>query len=761
LRDKLGFLSRCADEYGDVVKLKIGEPTFLLNNPEDIKHLLVVNPDNYVKSPRMTSSNGKRLSGAGLLTSVGAVHLKQRRMMQPVFYRKTVESFSQTITDGIGTMLARWEDGVELDFGREMMGLVQRNIVKTVLGSDADEEMPALLDAITIRRLYMEHVFFSPFPGWMPSRIGWAYRQAMRCIDDCVYRAIRARRARPASEEDVLSLLLRAKYHDGNGMTNEQVRDEAVTLFVTGYETIGEALTWTSYLLSQHPAIEARFIAEVDDVLGGRLPTAEDLPRLAYTGMVFAESMRLYPPTWIFIRMALENDRLPSGATIPAGSKIYLCQYVMHRNPRYFTDLERFEPERFTETAKKGRPQFAYFPFGGGARVCIGEHFAKMEGILVLAAMAQRFKLTLVPGQTIVPEPKMTLRPKNGIMMRLHLRRQNEESQMVSNEPLVSVVIPTVNRPRLVVRAVRSALAQTFKPIEVIVVIDGPDEPTKEALAALNEPRLIVKPLPRNLGVAEARNAGVDAARGRWIAFLDDDDEWLPDKLNIQLRTARHSMFQDPIVACHLIKRSETIDVVLPRRWPAPDEPMSEYLFRRTRWFGVEGVVLSSAILTTKNLLQQVRFRAELRRHEDLDWLLRASRLSGAKLQFVATAEPLVIWNKEEQRETLSTSKDWRFSLSWIQHNRHLVTPRAYASFLLTWLSANAVQERDRSAFRPLLKEAFRQGAPSALDICVFFGIWLMPRRPRQCLSEIFTGRSRLKSSASTTEYPSSGPEQP
>jgi cytochrome P450 len=342
-----------------------------------------------------------------------------------VFYRKTVESFSQTITDGIGKMLDRWEDGVELDFGREMMGLVQRNIVKTVLGSDADEEMPALLDAITIRRLYMEHVFFSPFPEWMPSRIGWAYRKAMRCIDDFVYRAIRARRARPASEEDMLSLLLRAKYDDGTGMTNEQVRDEAVTLFVTGYETIGEALTWTSYLLSQHPAIEARFIAEVDDVLGGRFPTAEDLPRLAYTGMVFAESMRLYPPTWIFIRMALENDRLPSGATIPAGSKIYLCQYVMHRNPRYFPDPERFDPERFTETAKKGRPQFAYFPFGGGARVCIGEHFAKMEGILVLAAMAQRFKLTLVPGQTIVPEPKMTLRPKNGIMMRLHLRSQN------------------------------------------------------------------------------------------------------------------------------------------------------------------------------------------------------------------------------------------------------------------------------------------------------------------------------------------------
>jgi cytochrome P450 len=205
-------------------------------------------------------------------------------------------------------------------------------------------------------------------------------------------------------------------------MTDQQVRDEAVTLFITGYETIGEALTWTSYLLSQHQAIEAKFFAEVDEVLGGRVPSAGDLPRLGYSGMVLAESMRLYPPTWIFIRMTLQEDKLPSGATISAGSKLYLCPYVMHRHPRYFPDPNRFDPERFTETAKKERPQFAYFPFGGGARVCIGEHFAKMEGTLVLASIAQRFRLSLVPGQTIVPEPKMTLRPKHGLMMRIQQR---------------------------------------------------------------------------------------------------------------------------------------------------------------------------------------------------------------------------------------------------------------------------------------------------------------------------------------------------
>lgn len=422
LYDKLGFLSRCAATYGDVTKLNIGEPTFLLTSPEDIKHVLVLNPDNYVKSPRMTSARGKRLSGAGLLTSVGAAHIKQRRMMQPVFYRKTVESFSKTITEGIGQMLAQWTDHIELDFGHEMMGLVQQNIVKAVLGSDAGHEMPELLDAITIRRLYMEHVFFSPFPEWMPSRIGWRYRTAMQRIDAMLSRAIHARRTRPADAEDLLSLLLRAKYDDGTGMTDQQVRDEAVTLFITGYETIGEALTWTSYLLSQYPAIEAKFLSEVDDVLGGRPPCAEDLPKLPYAGMVLAESMRLYPPTWIFIRVSLLEDKLPSGAMIPAGSKLYLCPYVMQRNPRYFPAPEQFDPERFSESAKKNRPQFSYFPFGGGARVCIGEHFAKMEGTLVLASIAQRFRLSLVPGQTIVPEPKMTLRPKHGLMMRLQQR---------------------------------------------------------------------------------------------------------------------------------------------------------------------------------------------------------------------------------------------------------------------------------------------------------------------------------------------------
>ena len=247
-----------------------------------------------------------------------------------------------------------------------------------------------------------------------------------------------------------------------------------------------------------------------------------------------------------------------------------------------------------------------------------------------------------------------------------------------------------------------------------------------------------MKRLPSNRGLSAARNAGVDAARSQWVAFLDDDDEWFPRKLDIQLRTAQQSAFRDPIVACHIVKRSETADVILPRRLPGSNEPMSEYLFRRRRWFSGEGIVLSSALLTTKRLLQQVPFRAELKRHEDLDWLLRASRLSGSMVEFVPTAQPLAIWYKEGRRASMSSRKDWRFSFLWIQQNRELVTARAYASFLLTWVSANAIEQGDRSAFSPLVKEAYRNGTLSILDGMVFAGIWLIPQRLRRwlvCLS--------------------------
>ena len=221
------------------------------------------------------------------------------------------------------------------------------------------------------------------------------------------------------------------------------------------------------------------------------------------------------------------------------------------------------------------------------------------------------------------------------------------------SEPIVSVVIPTLSRPHLVVRAVRSALAQTLDAIEVIAVVDGPDEATVQALGAIEDLRLKVKPLSRNLGPAEARNEGVEAARGRWIAFLADDDEWFPSKLDIQLCIAQQSAFQHPIISCRFIKRSETTDVVLPRRLPAPGEPMSEYLFCRTRLFGGEGLVQTSTIFTSRTLLQKCPFRQEAGRHDDIDWLLRASLCHDATVQFVATCEPLAIWHRPERLATI------------------------------------------------------------------------------------------------------------
>ena len=424
LRDKLGFLSRCAAQYGDVVKLKIGKPTFLLNNPEDIKHVLVTNPENYDKTPRLTSARGKRLSGEGLLTSLGSAHLRQRRMLQPVFYRKIIEPYAETILRSTEDMLAEWRSHTELDIAQGMMKLAQEIMIRTVFGSDFKDSLGELAEAISTRRRYMEYIFFSlfPFPECLPTRIVREYRRAIKQIDGTIDRSIQARRTSGNVSNDMLSMLMGARYEDGTPMNDKQVRDEARTLLITGHETIGTALAWTWYLLAQHPETETTLLAELHEVLDGRRPGVEDLPKLRYAAMVLAESMRLYPPTWIFIRMARQEDSLPSGMTIPAGSKLYLSQYVIHRNPHYWPNPEHFDPDRFSETAKQNRPQFAYFPFGGGPRVCIGETFAKIESLLVLATIAQRFKLALVPGQSIAPEPRMILWPKNGILMRLNQR---------------------------------------------------------------------------------------------------------------------------------------------------------------------------------------------------------------------------------------------------------------------------------------------------------------------------------------------------
>jgi len=316
-----------------------------------------------------------------------------------------------------------------------------------------------------------------------------------------------------------------------------------------------------------------------------------------------------------------------------------------------------------------------------------------------------------------------------------------QKVNMLDVEPLVSVVIPTRNRPDLVVRAVRSALGQTLTAIEVVVVVDGPDDETVEVLKAIEDSRLHIKPLPHNLGPAEARNAGVREARCRWVAFLDHDDEWLPQKLSIQLQIAQQSSHPYPIIGCRLMVRHKMRGLVWPTRFPKSDEPISEYLFRRTQLFAGEGILQSSTIFTSRALLLAVPFRKEAQRHDDLDWLLRAITRNGVGVQFVPETAPLAIWHRDDKRPTLSSKPDWRFSLAWINRNKDLVTKRAYASFLMTWVSANAVQEGSRKEVLLLLRQAYRHGKPSILDAILFAGIWLFPQKTRGRMAFLFSGK--------------------
>jgi len=309
--------------------------------------------------------------------------------------------------------------------------------------------------------------------------------------------------------------------------------------------------------------------------------------------------------------------------------------------------------------------------------------------------------------------------------------------------PLVSVVIPTKNRPQLVVRAVRSVLAQTLEAIETIVVIDGPDKTTEQNLRRLGDPRVRMILSPVSLGGGYARNTGVGQARADWVAFLDDDDEWLPQKLELQFRAAQESTHPYPVIACRLIARNESVDLVWPNRFPKPDEILSEYLFCQSSVFAGEGLVIPSMILTKKELLEKVLFTTGLQRHQDVDWLLRASGMKGVHVEFVSTLAPLAVYNNEDNRGRLSNTPDWSYSLSWAQANRSLFTPRAYASFVLTCVSLTAARGRDWKAFHLLISEAHRRGKLSLNDLLAHFIIWFIPQKVRRRLTPLFRKRNR------------------
>ncbi len=423
-RNPLAPLIAMHRDYGDIVHYHIGpQHLYLFSDPELIRDVLVTNQKNFTKSRGL--ERAKRLLGNGLLTSEGEFHLRQRRLAQPAFHRQRIASYATTMTSYADRTRTSWCDGTVVDMHTEMMRLTLAIVAKTLFDADVDDEAAEIGEALTAAfdSFNLAILPFTELLEKLPLPHVRRFNAARDRLDSTIYRMIEERRGQSDDRGDLLSMLLLATdtEGDGRGMDDVQLRDEALTIFLAGHETTANTLTWTWYLLSQHPEIESRMHREIDAALGGRKPGFEDLAALPYTRMVVAESMRLYPPAWAIGRRAIEPFQA-RGYTIPARSVILMSQYVVQRDARFFPDPERFDPERWTPDAQASRPKFSYFPFGGGARVCIGEQFAWMEAILVVATLAQRWKMRLVPGHPVDVHPLITLRPKNGMQMTLERR---------------------------------------------------------------------------------------------------------------------------------------------------------------------------------------------------------------------------------------------------------------------------------------------------------------------------------------------------
>jgi cytochrome P450 len=424
-RDQLRFYARCAREYGDLVPVRLGPfPGLLIYHPDAIEEVLVVRNRDFIKS------RGIRLMraflGDGLFVAEGDLWLRQRRLMQPAFHRERVAAYGEIMTAYAARRAADWHDGAVLDIHEEMMDVTRAIVAKTLFDADVSDEARVIGDASHIVQEYfgarLGSLLAQVVPLWLPTPANVRLRRAIRRLDAVVYRMIAYRRRSPEDRGDLLSILLQAQdADDGSRMTDHQVRDEVMTLFLAGHETTAVALSWTWYLLAQHPEMDARLADELRAVLGGRPPAVADLPALRYTGMVVAESMRLYPPAYGIGREAARATEV-AGNPLPARGIVIIPTWVVHRDARWFDEPDAFLPERWADASARPLPRFAYLPFGGGPRQCIGNTFATMEATLILATIAQRFRLALMPGQRVTPTPKITLRPEPGIRIRLERR---------------------------------------------------------------------------------------------------------------------------------------------------------------------------------------------------------------------------------------------------------------------------------------------------------------------------------------------------
>ncbi|MCC6142876.1 MAG: cytochrome P450 [Candidatus Hydrogenedentes bacterium] len=421
-RDRITPIQRLMMKYGDISTVRVGPMRFFfLNHPEIIQECLVTRHRDFHKDRGYAFL--KYLLGNGLLVSEEEFHLRQRRMIQPAFHRKRIAGYGQAMIDFAVETRDAWTDGEERDIYRDMMALALMIVGRALFNKEVREHTRLVADALD-NIMAFEEVFMTPW-GQVALRLPLPrtrrFKQAITQLDSIIYGLIEERK-QSGDVGDLVSMLLAAQdEEDGSRMTDKQVRDETITLFAAGHETTAIALTWAWYALSQNPEVEARLHEELDQVLGGRSPQPEDYPRLPYTRQVFAETMRMFPPAYMVGREAIRDTEL-GGYRIPRNSQVVLSPFITQRDPRFHEDPLRFDPSRFTPEAEAARHKFAYFPFGGGKRLCIGEGFAWMEGVLVLATLAQRWQLRLKPGFEIGFDPRVTLRPKGGMPMTLHRR---------------------------------------------------------------------------------------------------------------------------------------------------------------------------------------------------------------------------------------------------------------------------------------------------------------------------------------------------
>ena len=424
-KDSIGFLRKIANEYGDIVHFKIGPIRIvLLNHPDLIKEVLSTQHRNFVKGRPLEMA--KELLGEGLLTSEGEFHKRQSRLIQPAFHRNMIESYATSMTKCAVRLMDDWEEGLKVDIKEEMTKMSMAIAGKTMFNTDVEKEATEInkaLDTATslfgrIPLPFAEWLLKLPFPGTL------RFYRAKARLDDTISRMIDDRRRNKLDNGDLLSLLLRSKNEngDGGGMSDQQVRDEALTLFLTAFDTTSTALTWTWYLLSQNPEVEAELHEELDHVLQGRLPTAEDIPHLKYTRMVLGESLRIYPPSYVIPRQAVQDFTIDK-YIVPGGTIILMSPYLIHHDSRFHPDPEKFNPHAWDKHSRSQNSKYEYLPFSRGPRSCIGEPFAWMQGTLVLASIAQLWRIKLVPGHPVEFLQLINLRPRYGMVMTLHSRK--------------------------------------------------------------------------------------------------------------------------------------------------------------------------------------------------------------------------------------------------------------------------------------------------------------------------------------------------